>query len=82
MPWAISFEGTGTRFRTDNPSGPYRACPDCLLTKTGLSIEANVYLTHESQERIDPPLKKGYSCVYLKHKGGSHDKEWHDEYHT
>src|SRR5216683_6288392 len=40
-------------------------------------IEANVYLTHEGQERIDPPLKKSYTCVYLRHKGGSHDKEWH-----
>jgi hypothetical protein len=27
---------TGTRFRTDNPCSHYRACPDCLLTKTSL----------------------------------------------
>ncbi len=51
-------------------------------TITGHCIEANVYLTHEGQERIDPPLKKSYTCVYLRHKGGSHDKEWHHSYNT
>ena len=50
--------------------------------KMGPIIEANVYLTHEGQERIDPPLKKSYTCVYLRHKGGSHDKEWHHKYNT
>ena len=45
-------------------------------------IEAKVYLTHEGQERIDPPLNKSYTCVYLRHKGGSHDKEWHHQYNT
>src|SRR5260370_5616683 len=48
-----------------------------LLAYFLAAIEANVYLTHERQERVDPPLKKIYSCVYLRHKGGSHDKEWH-----
>ncbi len=60
----------------------YRPFEMAEASRYVVAIEAKVYLTHEGQERIDPPLNKSYTCVYLRHKGGSHDKEWHHQYDT